>query len=460
MLTHPEGSDAHPSPEPHVMWSSRFAFVMAAVGSAVGLGNIWKFPYMAGTNGGGAFVLVYLGCVALIGLPILMAEVMIGRADGPSPVGALRSLAIRHGASSQWGFIGAVGAVTALMVLSFYSVVAGWALAYVPKIASGDFLNASGSHSESVLSQHLADPLALGAWHTVFIVLTILIIARGVGRGIERAVVWLMPALFALLVMLVAYAAMEGAFLQGASFLLTPDFSALSSDAVLSAAGHAFFTLSVGLGAMIVYGGYLPAGVSIPRTAILVASLDTSCALLAGLAIFPLVFANGLDPEGGPGLVFVALPVAFGNMEGGNIFGALFFILLAIAALTSAVALLEPMVAELVSRGRNRAWSAAFLGSLTWSLGFISIFSFNIWADVRLAGDARTLFDWLNLLTSDLLLPLGGIAIAIFAGWVIPRETAEQQLGVGSHVLTAWRVLVRYVAPAAVTIVLVDIALK
>lgn len=460
MSTSPECEGLRPSSNRPAGWSSQFAFVMAAVGSAVGLGNIWKFPYMAGTNGGGAFVLVYLGCVALIGLPILIAEVMIGRAGGASPVQALRSLASRHGSSRHWGVIGAIGATTALVVLSFYSVVAGWALAYVPKLASGAFAKASGSTSTGIFDALLADPAALLAWHSLFMVLTTMIIARGVGRGIERAVVWLMPGLFVLLLILVGYAAIEGDFLEGASFLLAPDFTALSSDAVLSAAGHAFFTLSVGLGAMIVYGGYLPSGVSIPGTAVLVAALDTGCALLAGLAIFPLVFANGLDPAGGPGLVFVALPVAFGNMNGGDIFGALFFMLLGIAALTSAVALLEPMVAERVSRGGDRALTALSLGLLTWLLGLISVFSFNILADVRPAGGARTLFDWLNLITSDLLLPLGGIGIAIFAGWVIPHHIAAQELGLGPRLLALWSILVRYVAPLAVTIVLIDTALK
>ncbi|WP_073975412.1 sodium-dependent transporter [Erythrobacter donghaensis] len=446
----------HTKPISSQKWSSHFAFVMAAVGSAVGLGNIWKFPYMTGTSGGGAFVLVYLACVAMIGLPILIAEVTIGRAGGASPMGALRNLAAKYRASRHWQIVGLVGALTALLVLSFYSVVAGWALAYVPVAATGKLAGISGAASETIFNTILADPVGQIGWHTAFMATTVLIVSRGIGGGIERAVTWLMPMLAVLLVLLVAYAAAQGAFLDGAAFLFAPDFSALGTEAVLSAAGHAFFTLSVGLGAMIAYGGYLPEGVSIPRTAITIAALDTLCALAAGLAIFPLVFAHGLDPAGGPGLVFVTLPVAFGGMPGGDLFGALFFILLGIAAVTSAVALLEPIVATMVERGFRRSSCATMLGLLCWAIGLASVFSFNVWSDVRIAGDERTIFDWLNLLTSDILLPLGGIAIALFVGWAMPLRALGGEIDLGPRWLRAWRALVRYIAPAAVAMVLVS----
>lgn len=454
----PALSDARPIPGPR--WSSHFAFVMAAVGSAVGLGNIWKFPYMTGTSGGGAFVLVYLLCVALIGLPILIAEVTIGRAGGASPMGALRNLAARYRASRHWQIVGLAGAVTALLVLSYYSVVAGWALAYIPVAATGQLAGISGAASETLFDAILADPVGQIGWHTAFMAATGLIVARGIGGGIERAVTWLMPMLAVLLLVLVAYAAAQGAFLEGVAFLFAPDFAALGTEAVLSAAGHAFFTLSVGLGAMIAYGGYLPERVSIPRTAITIAALDTLCALAAGMAIFPLVFAHGLDPAGGPGLVFVTLPVAFGSMPGGDLFGALFFILLGIAAITSAVALLEPIVATMVERGLSRNTCAAGLGFVSWAIGLGSVFSFNVWSGVRIAGGERTIFDWINLLTSDILLPLGGIAIALFAGWAVPLRGLAGQLGLGPRWLRAWRGLVRYIAPAAVAIVLMSALIK
>jgi neurotransmitter:Na+ symporter, NSS family len=401
-------------------------------------------------------VLVYLACVALIGLPILIAEVTIGRAGGASPMGALRNLAAKYRASRHWRIVGMVGAMTALLVLSFYSVVAGWALAYIPVAATGQLAGISGFSSETVFNAILADPVGQIGWHTLFMAMTALIVSKGIGGGIERAVTWLMPMLAVLLVLLVAYAATQGAFLEGAAFLFAPDFSALGTEAVLSAAGHAFFTLSVGLGAMIAYGGYLPEGVSIPRTVVTIAALDTICALAAGLAIFPLVFANGLDPAGGPGLVFVTLPVAFGSMPGGELFGALFFLLLSVAAVTSAVALLEPIVATLDARGFKRSISTAILGLVTWAIGLASVFSFNIWSHVRIGGGERTIFDWLNLLTSDILLPLGGIAIALFVGWAIPLRALASELGLGTRWLRAWRVLVRYVAPTAVAVVLMS----
>jgi NSS family neurotransmitter:Na+ symporter len=424
---------------------------MAAVGSAVGLGNIWKFPYIAGINGGGAFVLVYLGCVAAIGLPVLIAETMIGRLGGASPVAALRQLAQTSIASPGWSWIGAVGATLALVILSFYSVVAGWALAYVPILAAGSFSGATGDLSALKFSAFLSDPIQLLTWHSAFMVLVVSVIANGIAGGIERAVKWLMPILFVLLLLLVIYAAINGDMPQTLRFLFAPDFFRLTFEGVLTAAGHAFFTLSVGLGAMIAYGGYLPARTSIPGTAVLIAGVDTVCALMAGLAIFPLVFAEGIDPAGGPGLLFVSLPVAFGNMQGGQWFGAAFFVLVGIAALTSAVALLEPMVAILVRRGTSRITAAALLGAGTWTLGILSLLSFNLLKGFQPGG--KTLFDWLDHLASDLMLPACGIAIAVFAGWVLPRHMMESEFR-SRLAFHLWRTLVRYVAPVAIVLVI------
>lgn len=433
------------------LWTSRFAFVMAAVGSAVGLGNIWKFPYMAGTSGGGAFVLVYLVCILTVGVPVLIAEVAIGRRGGASPIAALGTLARRFGASRHWAKAGALGGGVALVILSFYSVVAGWALAYVPLIAGGGMAGAGAAASAARFQALLADPAAMLGWHSLFMAVTVAIVARGVTSGIERAVVWLMPGLFLLLAVLVGYAAVAGDFVRGVTFLFAPDWSKLGPEAVLAAAGHAFFTLSVGVGAMIAYGGYLPDGVSIPRTALLIAGIDTACALMAGLAIFPLVFALGLDPASGPGLLFVTLPVAFGAMPGGQAFGTAFFVLIGVAALTSAVALLEPLVAAMAARGRRRPLWAAIFGLGCWALGLVSLASFNLWAHVTPGG--KTLFDWLNLITSDLLLPAGAIAGALFAGWVLPARVTGPEFA-GTRLFGAWRLLVRYIAPAAILAVL------
>ncbi|OCX98117.1 MAG: transporter, partial [Pseudomonas sp. K35] len=287
------------------LWSSRWVFFLAATGSAVGLGNIWKFPYVTGQNGGGAFVLVYLACILLIGIPLLMAEVMIGRRGRANPDGAVARLAREAGASSRWRVVGWLGGLTGFLILSFYLVVAGWALAYVPATFSGGFSGVSGEASGELFGALLADPLRLVVCATLVLAATMLIVGFGVRGGLERSLRFLMPGLFVLMLVLVVYAAIEGEFAQALQFLFVPDFSALTAQSVLVALGHAFFTLSLGCGAMMAYGSYLPEGTSIARTSLLVALADTAVALLAGLAIFPLVFGNALEPGAGPGLIFV-----------------------------------------------------------------------------------------------------------------------------------------------------------
>lgn len=442
----------------HAAWSSRFAFIMAAVGSAVGLGNVWKFPYMAGSGGGAAFVLVYLGCVLLVGVPILVAELMLGRRGGRDPVSTMATLGAQHSGSAAWGLVGGAGVVTALFVLSFYSVIAGWALAYVPKALLGGFAGADGAATQATFGALLGNPLALLGWHTAFMAMTVFVVAGGVRGGVERASTWLMPALFAMLLVLVGYGMVAGDFARGAAYLLQPDFSKIDGGVVLAAAGQAFFSLSIGLGTMLAYGSYLPAGVSIPRTSVVIALCDTACAVLAGLAVFPIVFAFGLDPSEGPGLVFVTLPVAFGQMPAGALFGAVFFALLVVAALTSAVSLLEPVVAWGTGRhgGSRGAWCLG-VGTVAWALGFLTIFSFNLWAEVRPLGGERTVFDWIDYLTSSVMLPLGGVLLALFAGWLLPREVAAAEFGADDAALfRVWRFLVRVVAPLSVVGVLLD----
>gem|GEM_PF-62338 len=344
------------------LWSSRWVFFLAATGSAVGLGNIWKFPYVTGQNGGGAFVLVYLACILLIGIPLLMAEVMIGRRGRANPDGAVARLAREAGASSRWRVVGWLGGLTGFLILSFYLVVAGWALAYVPATFSGGFTGVSGEASGALFGALLADPLRLVVCATLVLAATMLIVGFGVRGGLERSLRFLMPGLFVLMLVLVVYAAIEGEFAQALQFLFVPDFSELTAQSVLVALGHAFFTLSLGCGAMMVYGSYLPEGTSIAKTSILVALADTAVALLAGLAIFPLVFGNALEPGAGPGLIFVTLPIAFGQMPLGQVVGGLFFVMLVIAALTSAISLSEPSIAWLTERFRISR-TKAVLGS-------------------------------------------------------------------------------------------------
>jgi neurotransmitter:Na+ symporter, NSS family len=346
----------------HGMWSSRLAFILAATGSAVGLGNIWRFPYTAGEYGGGAFVLVYLLCVAAIGVPIMMAEIMLGRRGRQSPINSMRALAREEAASPLWQLLGWVGILSGFLILSFYSVIAGWTLAYVFRAAGGLFSGVDAAGSEAMFSALVADPERLLAWHTVFMVMTALVVARGVSSGLEQAVRWLMPALFVLLIVMVLYAAQSGQFQAGLAYMFYPDFGRLGArfgEAILSAMGQAFFSLSLGMGAIMIYGSYLNSRASIGQNAAIIAGMDTLVALLAGMAIFPIVLANGLEPGSGPGLIFQTLPIAFGQMPGGSLFGALFFVLLVFAAWTSAISLLEPMVAWLVeNRGLSRTRAA------------------------------------------------------------------------------------------------------
>ncbi len=437
----------------HGLWSSRLAFIFAVSGSAVGLGNIWKFPYVAGANGGGAFVLFYLLCVACIGLPIMISEVLIGRRGRRNPIATMRLVGEEENSHPSWGLVGAMGIIAGFLILSFYSVIAGWSLVYVVNSAAGQFAGGDPEKIGGIFSSLLSDWQSMALWHTLFMALTVWVVARGVERGLETAVRFLMPALAILLLVLLAYSIRMGDFARGIEFLFKADFSALTAEGMLAAMGQAFFTLSVGMGAIMAYGAYLPEGTSITGTSVSVVIADTLVALLAGLVIFPIVFANGLDPAAGPGLIFETLPVAFGKMSGGTFFATLFFVLLTFAAWTSAIGLIEPAVAWSVeSHGQSRARSAMVIGVIIWSLGFLTIFSFNEMADVKLFG--RTAFENLDHLTSNIMLPLGGLFISVFAGWAMCKNSTAEELDVGtSFIYQAWRFLSRWVAPVAVLLV-------
>jgi NSS family neurotransmitter:Na+ symporter len=448
----------------HGQWSNRLAFVLAATGSAVGLGNVWKFPYITGENGGGAFVLVYLLCIAVIGVPIMMAEVMLGRRGRRSPVNTMRTLADEERLSPHWQWLGWGGMLAGLLILSYYSVIAGWALAYVFRTAGGVFTGQTADGVQSIFARLVAAPERLLAWHTIFIVMTMIVVSRGVRGGLEAATRTLIPALFGLLVVLDVYAWKSGAFEQGVQFLFKPDFARLSANGVLIAMGHAFFTLSLGMGAIMVYGSYLPDNASIAKSCIMVSVMDTVVALLAGLAIFPLVFANGLEPASGPGLIFLTLPVAFGHMDGGAFFGMLFFVLLVFAAWTSAISLIEPVVAWLVeNHGMSRVYASVVAGVVTWLLGLLTVFSFNIWSDVKPLSwipvfHDHTVFDLLDYLTANIMLPLGGLLIAVFAAWRMRRDASVDELAMGDgSCYRLWRFLVRYITPVAVLIVFLNV---
>ncbi|MFW2371961.1 MAG: sodium-dependent transporter [Gammaproteobacteria bacterium] len=440
----------------HGQWSNRMAFILAATGSAVGLGNIWKFPYITGEHGGGAFVLVYLLCIAVIGVPIMIAEVMMGRRGRQSPINTMSTLATEEKRHQIWVGLGWMGVVAGFLILSYYSVIAGWALSYVFRTASGMFTGVTVDGVNHIFTSLVSDPERLLAWHTIFMVSTMIVVARGVQHGLEKAVRYLMPALFVLLLVLLIYAGSTGYFTMGLEFLFTPDFSKLTANSVLIAMGHAFFTLSLGMGAIMVYGSYLPQDTSISKATMMIAGADTLVALTASMVIFPIVFANGLEPGAGPGLIFKTLPIAFGQMDGGVIVGTLFFVLLVFAAWSSSISLIEPAVAWLVeNRGINRIYASVWIGLITWLLGIGTVLSFNLWSEYKLFG--FTFFDSLDYLTANIMLPLGGLFIAIFAGWVMREVSSKQELNTTERGYSFWLFLVRYITPVAVLIVFLNV---
>lgn len=437
-------------------WSSRWLFVLAAAGSAVGLGNIWKFPYIAGENGGGAFVLIYLVCVAFVGAPIMISEVMLGRKGRASPINTMRKLTQQAGASARWTFLGWMGVLAGVLILSYYAVIAGWALNYIWLTASGTFDAASAQVATTTFDQLQQDPLQMMGWHAAFMVITILIVARGVSRGLEAAIRWFMPLLFVLLLVLLGYSISSGGFAQGWAFMFDFNWSVVGPETWLIAMGQAFFTLSLGMGTMMAYGAYVPGDSNIGSTVLTIVVLDTFVAVAAGLAIFPLVFVNGLEVGQGPGLMFVTLPLAFGQLPMGALFGTVFFVLVSFAAITSAISLTEPAIAYVVEEyNAKRSRVAVSLGVLCWLLGLGTVFSFNIWADVRpLFG--FNFFELVDQLSQNIMLPLGGLLIALFAVWVLPQSVVREQLDVtDDRVMLLWRVVGGVIAPLGVAAVFV-----
>ncbi len=434
----------------HGQWSSRWAFILAATGSAVGLGNIWRFPYITGEYGGGAFVLMYLGCVLLVGIPIMISEVLLGRRGRQSPINTMESLAKEEGLNPAWRYLGWMGVVAGFLILSFYSVVAGWTLEYIFQSGSGNFLTATDDEIGEIFDSLLRDPGQLLAMHTLFMALTVVVVAMGIKNGLERAVKFLMPALFILLLIMVGYAMSTDGFQEGLYYLFYPDWSKLSGEGFLVALGQAFFSLSLGMGAIMVYGSYLPDDASIGHTSVNIALVDMLVAIMSGLAIFPLVFAYGLDLSEGPGLIFVTLPIAFGQMPYGQIFGTGFFILLMFAGWTSSISLLEPAVTWLVeNRGIARTKSAAITGLIAWTLGIGSALSFNLWQDYKIFD--KTYFHIMDYVTSNILLPLGGLLIAVFAAWLMSKKSLASELGLGGGFLFhAWLFVLRFVTPIGV----------
>jgi NSS family neurotransmitter:Na+ symporter len=431
----------------HGAWIGKWTFILAATGSAVGLGNIWGFPYKAGTNGGGAFVLIYLGCILIIGLPIMISEIIIGRKAGSSPINAMKNVALESKKSNMWQVVGWSGIFAGILILSFYSVIAGICLNYI-------FISATSSgtiSSPDQFSSVISSPVNLIIWHTIFMVMTALIVSAGIKDGIGRMVKILMPMLGFLMIFMVIYSMINGDFTKALSFLFAPDFSDVTSDTLLQAMGQAFFSLSLGMGSIMAYGAYMPKDQQVVSSSFTVASLDTLIAMLAGLAIFPIIFAFNLEPNSGPGLVFVSMLSAFNQMQFGQLIGPLFFILLSVAALSSSISLLEPGVAYLSEEGiLSRKRSAEIISFFIWVLGIGSVLSFNIWSDVDIIL-GKNFLDSMDLIANQILLPLGGMLIAIFVGWFMKESLIKDEIGNTNNALyLIWRFFVKFVAPLCV----------
>ncbi len=434
-------------------WASRFGFIMAAAGSAVGLGNIWKFPYLAGTQGGGAFLAVYLIIMATIGVALIMAEIGLGRAAKRNPVGAFSILG-----GKKWMVTGIIGVTTSFMILAFYSVVGGWTVAYIVKSIFGtlhvnepDLL--PGQFNDLVTS--VGEPIF---YHGVFMAMTAGIVLAGVADGIERSVKVLMPLLFALLLILVVRSVtLDGAW-EGITFFLMPDWSQVNGPMISAALGQAFFSLSLGMGAMITYGSYLDKGANIPNASYWVVFLAAMVAVLGGLLVLPAVFAFGMDPAAGPGLTFITLPAVFGEMFGGYIFQIIFFVMLLIAALTSSISLLAIPVAYFAEEfGIRRSVSTTLVGLVIFAMGVPCSLAMGVWGDIKFFD--MNIFDVTAYAVDNYTLPIGGILTSLFAGWVILERLGSELTNEGKlrfSAMPAFTWLMRIVAPAAVLWVMVS----
>jgi NSS family neurotransmitter:Na+ symporter len=493
----PQNTDEH--------WSSRATFILAAVGSAVGLGNLWRFPYVAGESGGGAFVLAYILCVVLIGLPVLLAELMIGRRGGGSAIAAIGRLAKTEGKSGIWKLVPWMGMIASFLIVSFYCMIAGWVLYFIVlmvgdlsgaigqnglgALTAGAFAGVDQAEVSGRLGRLLQQPGTMMFYNAIFLAMTVFIVARGVSGGIEKAVTILMPSFFVMLIILVVVSFVQGDAGAAIGYLFNPDFSklgeGLANGSLLGdALGQAFFSIGLGSALMITYGLYMNKDTNIPGAANIVVGADTLVAVIAGMAIFPIVFQFGLEPTAGPGLMFGTLPLAFQQMPFGSVFGIVFFAMAFFAALTSSISLLEPSVAFVdgdidtapEDRKRRRVIGAIILGLICFGLGCAHILSqvpfdpnighqppisqenfFNTWVVVNASiFEGQTFFGFIDALTAKIMLPLGGLLTAVFAGWVVSKSASREELGFKTERgFNTWLVLVRFVCPAAVAVVMI-----
>ena len=453
----------------HENWSSRSAFILAAVGSAVGLGNMWRFPAEAGENGGGAFVLFYIFCVLLIGLPVLLSEVLVGRHGQANAPESVRRVARDSNAPEGWGILGSMGVFAAFLILSFYCVVGGWVVYYIGVFAGdlvqtglsgGAFEGRAASDIEGLLPGLFGDGGLMVGLNLGFLAVTMFFVSRGVSSGIEWVAVYLMPIFFLLFVGITVYGAFTGNFGEAVAYLFTFDFSKLTGEVMLAAVGQAFFSLSLGVAGMMTYGAYANRDTNLGETSGIIAAADTGVAMLAGLAIFPIVFAAGLSASAGPGLMFQSLPIAFQAMPFGSLIGLAFFVMVFFAALTSSVSLLEAPTAYVFEKFSMSRPVATLIGGLGAAiLGVLSSLSFNEMAEFYPLGfiplfAETNFFDTLDGVTAKLFMPIGAILTCIFVGWVADAKLIDDENGLDGVLHQSWRVLVRFVCPLALTVIL------
>lgn len=441
-------------------WSSKLGFILAAAGSAIGLGNIWRYPYLAGENGGAAFIFVYILCVLVIGIPVLIAEILIGRTTQKNPVGTFKQL----GKNKFWISIGALGVSAGFIILSFYSVVAGWTLGYIYEALIGNLIKYNASE---IAKSHFVSLIQNPSWtismHGFFMALTMLIVFFGIQKGIEVGSKIMMPLLFILLIgLMIRGITLEGAS-KGLEYLFYPDWSKINARVILNALGQAFFSLSLGMGAMLTYGSYMSKNDNIITSSVWVAFLDTAVAVIAGVCIFTVVFATGQNPAAGPGLIFQTLPVVFSKMSSGYIFSIIFFIAIVLAALTSTVSLLEVVSAYFVDEKKwKRKNAVLFFGFLIFLLGIPSALSFSYLSDAKLFN--KTFFDLTEFLSSNIMLPVGGFFIAVFVAWIWDFEEVIKNLKPGAEIIfdkyywliKIWKLTLKFLAPILIIFVLLS----
>lgn len=437
-------------------WSSKLAFILAAAGSAIGLGAIWKFPYVAGTSGGGIFLLIFILFTLLIGLPLLMAEFIIGRHTQKDAIESYRQIA----PNSWWPWVGKIGIITCFILLSFYSVVGGWIIIYFIKAITGGLKGLSEEEYGALFGQTISDPVLAVSAQFIFLLIVIFVVAKGIQSGIERASKWMMPLLFLIFIVLIIRSLTLDGAMEGITFFLKPDFTQITSETILFAMGQSFFALSVGVSVMVTYSSYLPKKENLPQSAVSIVSLNVLVAILAGLAIFPAVFAFGLEPNEGPVLLFNVLPTVFNQMPLGTLFLSAFLLLFLFATLTSAFSMLEIIIASVSKGDLQKRKSASFvIGLVIFIVGIPSALSFGVLSHVQIFD--RIIFDVADYLVSNILMPLGALFITLFVSFKIPKEVLLNELRMGSKIpyalFAVWFFLIRYIAPITIIIVFLDV---